>query len=481
MKNIFFFLLFGLMSFYTFAQDSISTKYNIKDYSLKDYVAPSIKYKRLDATSQLNGQGGEDQGSQNGYLNLRFMNYVNTKMKQSQSVAGLSGSYSINRRADSRNDLNTFGSALYYYNQTRRYNGKESFWGVHTQFDYRLLGNSFTSNDSILVYKSTLHNELHFTMYVSHGNGRIEPVASARKAMDILISLQKNNRLSKSPDQAMVDSLARIANRIQYKRFFDRRYKRVYQLSELDKGIQALGLVENPDMVYAANLNDIWDFAYDFNRGSGQRFEYGVIPSVHINSENRVANPNNSSSVSYNQTLYAFGAYGFCSWNKLTPISYKWQSDIMIDLTGGWYENGENEGNTPSVSGVSSLLNASWSLGYYPNTRTYVSLTPFARASITTATSSSESYGVFTGLDLRSYYYVSPRFRVSLYAGIGVGSDDYNQNTPTPFWNTAGVNNQIVKVDTDVITSPSSLFYEESGYPNELRYQYRLTLSYAIF
>jgi hypothetical protein len=280
----------------------------------------------------------------------------------------------------------------------------------------------------------------------------------------------------------MVDSLARIANRVQYKRFFDRRYKRVYQLDELDKGIQALGLVDNPDMIYAANLNDIWDFALNFNRGSGQRFEFGLIPLVHLNAENRIANPNYMYGGSdFNQNLYHYGAYGFGSWNKLTAISYKWQSDIMIDLTAGWYENGEIDGNNSSVSGISSMLNASWSLGYYPNTRTYLSLTPFARTSITTATQSSESYGVFTGLDLRSYYYISPRFRISVNAGIGAGSDDYNQNTPSPFWNTAAVSNPIIRVNTDVITSPNSLFYEGSAYPNEFRYQYRIVLSYAIF
>ena len=482
MKNATLTMLLSILTLFSLAQDSANTTFKIKDYSLRDYVAPDIKYRRLDASTQLNGQGGENQGYQNGYLNIRFMNYVNTKMKQSQSVAGLTGNYSLSRSGNKINDMNSFRNLLYYHNQYRRYNGKESFFGVHTQFDYGINKYSLNSPDTNVVYESTLQNELHLTMFLSYGKGRIEPVASARKAMDILISLEKNNRLSKTPDKAMVDSLARIANRVQYKRFFDRRYKRVYQLNELDKGIQDLGLVDNPDMIYAANLSDVWDFALNFNRGSGQRFEFGVIPLLNLNADSRTANPNYKyGSNDFSQTLYTYGMYGFGSWNKMTPINYKWQSDIMIDLTAGWYKNGESSGNNSTVSGVSSLLNASWSLGYYPTTRTYLSLTPFARTSITTATNSSESYGVFTGLDLRSYYYVSPRLRVSVNAGIGTGSDEYNQNTPTPFWNTAAVNNQMVQTNTDVITSPSSLYNESVNYPNDFWYQYRVVLSYAIF
>jgi hypothetical protein len=482
MKNATLIMFLSILTLFTLAQDSANTTFKIKDYSLRDYVAPDIKYRRLDASTQLNGQGGENHGYQSGYLNFRFMNYVNTKMKQSQSVSGLTGNYNVDRRGYDGNDMNSYRSAMFYHNQFRRYNSNASFFGVHTQLEYGI--NKFTSisPDTNNAYQSVLMNEMHLTMFLSYGKGRIEPVASARKAMDILISLEKNNRLSKSPDKAMVDSLARIANRIQYKRFFDRRYKRVYQLNELDKGIQALGLVDNTDMVYAANLSDVWDFALDFNRGSGQRLEFGVIPLLNLNADNRTVNPNYQYGGSdYSQTVYTYGMYGFGSWNKMTPINYKWQSDIMIDLTAGWYENGDNSGNSSSVSGVSSLLNASWSLGYYPSTRTYLSLTPFARASITTATSSSETYGLFTGLDLRSYYYVSPRLRVSVNAGIGVGSDEYNQNTPTPFWNTAAVNNQMVQTNTDVITSPSSLYNESANYPNDFRYQYRVVLSYAIF
>ena len=64
--------------------------------------------------------------------------------------------------------------------------------------------------------------------YLSVGKGRIQPLQSARKAMDILLSLQKYNRLAFLPDTLMIDSLAYVANSIIYKRFYDIRFKDIY-------------------------------------------------------------------------------------------------------------------------------------------------------------------------------------------------------------------------------------------------------------
>lgn len=93
------------------------------------------------------------------------------------------------------------------------------------------------------------------TPYISFGKRRIQPIESARQAMDILLSRQKHGRLAKTPDKSMIDSLARVANRIRYKRFFDFRFKTIYQLKELDKALQNMNLIDTVDMIYFANLN----------------------------------------------------------------------------------------------------------------------------------------------------------------------------------------------------------------------------------
>lgn|GEM_PF-6616284 len=55
----------------------------------------------------------------------------------------------------------------------------------------------------------------------------------------------------------MIDSLAYVVNRIIYKRFFDFRFKTIYQLEELDKVLQGMGLVDTVDMIYFAYLNHL--------------------------------------------------------------------------------------------------------------------------------------------------------------------------------------------------------------------------------
>ena len=482
MKTTFFTLFIWAVVFTSTAQDSATTKFNIKDYSLKDYVAPDIKYKRFDAYLDLSGGGFDETGVGSGNLAFSFKRYVNTTDKQAQSIAGIRSSSVLHWSAPALTNYNTTNNLLYYNSQRRIYNGKESFWGIHNMIDYQYFGQFVNEEDTVLAYRSVQRNVANLTVYLSHGKGRIEPVASARKAMDILISLDKYNRLAKTPDASMVDSLARIANRVTYKRFFDKRFKRVYQLDELDKGIQGLGLVSDPDMIYSANLSDIWDFAFDFNRGSGQRIEYGIIPLFKLVNEKRVSNPN-SFSAPTDQTIINYGAFGFASWNKLTPLSYKWQSDIMIDLTAGWQQSQMTNSTDSPSDNIGAMVNLSWSLGYYPTTRTYMAITPFLRMSIGDEANSSEFYGAFTGMDFRSYFYVSPRFRIQVSAYTGYGSDDFNYFIPTPFWNTSANTLHAVTTKTDVITSPNLLENYSSirSFTDGFQYQARITFNYAIF
>jgi hypothetical protein len=308
--------------------------------------------------------------------------------------------------------------------------------------------------------------------------------------MDILISLDRYNKLSKSPDNAMVDSLARIANRITYKRFFDRRFKRIYQLDELDKGIQSMGLVDNQDMIYAANLSDIWDFVYDFQRGSGQRFEYGLLPIVQIFSEKMEENPNSPSysgnPITDNQ--YNYGIYGFGSWNKFTPLSYQWQSDIMLDVTAGWQQNQSNNYGSIISNNYSALVNLSWAFGYYPTTRTYMSVIPYVRSSIKLPENEDVGLGVSTGMDFKSYFYISPRFRIDVSAGVTYGSDDFSYSTPTLFWNNSSTFKR--KYYKDVITNPSLHNRPDARdspnssvivFPQGFLYSGVVSFSYAIF
>ena len=252
--------------------------------------------------------------------------------------------------------------------------------------------------------------------------------------MDVLISLEKYNRLSKAPTVADIDSLAKIANRIAYKRFFDKRYKRIYQLKELDKGIQNLDLVDNADMIYAANLSDIWGYGRIYSRGSGSRFEMGLANAFGYDYQQ---NRTGTSELLRENSNY--GGYAFVSWLNQVPLSYAWQSDFAVDLSAGMMVNNGLKTRSfltsDTVTIASEMLNISYSLGFYPNTRTFVSVSPFASISATQWDQKNEKTdktGLNTGMNLNSYYYVSPKFRLSLNGGFTFLSDDYFNQTPLP-------------------------------------------------
>ena len=434
MKNATFTMLFGLLSLIGFAQDSTNTNFKIKDYSLRDYVAPDIKFRQLNFLSDAYGNGSQSGDSKytriRGNASLAFGNYINVKEFQGSSYTLLNFRNDFNKsiRDTLRSNKSSNSSVnLYYYGQNRWYNN-DRFFGFHPSLGYSFEdGSSSYTLDTITNTSINEAHDINVSFLFSTGAGRIQPVTAARRAMDILISLEKYNRLAKVPTSADIDSLSHIANRIAYKRFFDRRYKRIYQLEELDKGIQDLELVDNLDMVYAANLSDIWGYGRFYSRGSGSRFETGLVPVFSYNySRTRAQNFDGVREVN------GYGGFAFVSWLKQVPISYAWQSDFSVDLSGGIKINNGLETNQlagfDTVTIATELLNMSYSLGFYPNTRTFISLSPFASLAATQWNQKgekTEKLGLNTGINLNSYYYISPRFRLSLSGGLSFLSDEY--------------------------------------------------------
>lgn len=458
---------------------------SIKNYPLRDYIAPDIKYQRMDLYTGLflNGVSELEDNADNVYranLNLNYYEYINLSKFQGISdiyfYSSMQGSWQ--KQDTSENSQTTLNIQIDYYGQNRIYKTNETFWGIHGQVGYHY--SPYFSKNNNENYQHQLHH-INFVPYFSFGKGRIQPIESARQALDILISLQQNGRLSKQTDKNDIDSLARVANRIRYKRFYDQRFKRIYQLEELDKAIQNMDLVDSLDMIYFANLSDIWDYAGRYKRGSGLRIEGGLIPDLNFWYSKHTDSDQDEVKTDHSQ----IGIYGFVSMNRMRPISYAWQSDLMIDLTFGYgrskYESDhENAAPKHTSDYLNAMLNASWQFGFYPNTRTFLSLTPFSAFTYLPWNDvKDERFGWASGLKFESYYYVSPRFRLSFDAGVTY-ADNLDASVPSPFWNTVFYNGQYLLNNNtnDIISNPvdaTRLIY------NKLEYYFSFTLRYAIF
>ena len=483
-KYCFLLLFAALFSFPLFSQT------NIKNYPLKDFIAPEIEYRRMDLGTGFNSNGGNnfDDKTGNNQTSLNFYlyyyEYLNLKNVQRTEVSSFHTDYASGRRKkDSiKNTGYNLNTSLWYATQTRLYRKNNRFWGIHGNLNYTI--STQRSKETSEERKKYLSQNFQITPYLSYGKGRIQPIESARQAMDILLSLQKYGRLAKTPGKTMIDSLARVANRIRYKRFFDSRFKRIYQLEELDKALQNMGLVDTADMVYFANLSDIWNYALSFKRGTGIRYEGGLIPRVF--SRIYKAEDPNIPEEDKKQTM-TYGAFGFFSFNRMRPISYAWQSDLMIDLTVGYdfskTKNENNENNEVTKEDHSyfrSMLNASWQFGYFPNTRTFAGITPYAALTYKIEKDADKTFGMNTGFQISSYYYLSPRLRMSFNARIFYVKS-FDQNIPTPFWNTvsySSTNNNLMRSTNDNVPFPVNVDTYES---NAINYYFRFSLSYALF
>ena len=461
---------------------------SIKDYPLKDYVAPEIQYRLMNLGTWMNSQGGNDfdqkksQNSFNTNLWLSYYEYLNMAKVQRTEISRLDTRYaSIMNKNDSIKQSSSYLSFRFnYLTQTRLYRKNNTFWGIHGNLEYNLSPTTQKETSRENIKRSSQYFVI--TPYLSFGKGRIEPIESARQAVDILLSLQKHGRLSVSPNKSLIDSLARVANRIRYKRFFDFRFKTIYQLEELDKALQGMGLVDTIDMVYFANLNDIWNYARTYKRGTGTRFEGGIIPAFYANL-GKTDDPNVSAKTKNNTMNY--GLYGFFSLNRMRPVSYAWQSDLMLDLTFGYdkeirkYEQNDEVEKTETEY-LRSMLNASWQFGFFPNTRTYAGITPYAGLTFTSEKDADNTFGVNTGFRFDSYYYISPRLRISLRAGFYY-AHNFDDKVPTPFWNTVsyiGQSVQHLRETNDNVPFPTEA---TTGLVNGIAYDFSFSLTYALF
>ena len=489
--------LFSLVYVQLNAQES-----SIKDFQLNGYIAPDIKYRALDLSAYFSSSGShieENKSFGNSIVlegDLLYYSYSNTKKHQGINSSNLITRTSFGNNKNDNEKSNDFGADVFldYYSQNRIYYKNNVFCGLHGGNQFTILGgNSNTSNDLESSYNEF---ELTINPYISLGKGKVQPIYSARKAQDILISLEKYGRLKRTPTPLEIDSLARVANRIKFKRFYDSRFKRIYQLEELDKALQGMGLIDSADIVYFANLSDIWSFAGNRERGSGTRFEGGIIPQVILSDYDRnyfSEFDGNTIERSEKRNTQSYGAYGFLSFNYFEALSFSWQSDFFLDFTIGheWYE--ENKVNTvdsltytwlpKNQESWNALLNISWQIGYIPNTRTSLTLTPYTSFSygLSHSDNKKEMAGINAGFMFNSYYYLSPRFRIRVSANFAYYSD-FTNTAPSPFWNVVSYHNDYKYRQTnDVVQSQLPNRNNNILIRNGFDYSFRFTISYALF
>jgi hypothetical protein len=127
--------------------------------------------------------------------------------------------------------------------------------------------------------------------------------------------------------------------------------------------------------------------------------------------------------VVYNSILGRLGLT--IAYNYSRPISIKWQQNINVSANAsnsigvGQSINKENPdyNQKSTTTGFNGEAFAGYSLGYFPNTRTYLRAELYAqynyRHSKGEDTESLTQFNLSTALSLNAYYYLSERMRLS--------------------------------------------------------------------
>lgn len=375
MKGLALLFMFSISLVYGQSQDNKNTDF------LRSYEAPDFKQKRLDVYFNSKGLSGNNYGSTGknveGLVRLQYQQYANTKKYQGQLSTGFNSTARWNKNQFAEQFF--ISNYIAFSTENRFYFKPKWFLGVHGSAN---VGHYHWSNG---LNPSVQNLTLRGVPIVSIGKGRLEPIQYARNAMDIEKLLMKNGRLSKGYSTAELKVVADKIAKINNVRFFDRRFRRIEQLEELDKTMQDIGGVTEFDIRYFAQLADAYLYANSFVRYSGFRQEIGIVPIA-----------------------------GFYKLNYNLPKSYAIQHNVNASVIAGYQNGGFGIGEYDQAD---LWLSTGYSLGLYPTTRTNVNIGIQAGTALMT-----ENYGA--KLYSNASIWLSPQFRLNFEGEYTVGNGE---------------------------------------------------------
>jgi len=452
-----------VLSFNTSAQDY---KYDISKYFTPDIVRNSLDFSFNTNNNFSNFKMALDTTQSqyytqmNGTITPNFVSYTNTRKRMSlfQINGQFYGNYYENGFVNRNNSYKQFQSndnfgvtySSHFYNSTNQFLSL----GIASNFQASLNNNSSTVNS--VIGKQTYNNYfLTIAPTVGVGIGRIESVEDARQAIYILDDLSKKGVLTRPLNEEEIFQFAQQISKVKNKRFLDARLHLIDEITTVDSILASNNLLNKSDARYFTSLYDNWQYGSLFSRKSGQSFEITFTPSYNWNyiKYNPIDATNNGW---VNQNNLTGGLSFIYTYEK--PVNLNWQHSVLASLNGSTNFNSSlNQYGDPnsyygSISNnilngfdyKSVNLNGSYTLGFYPSTRTYVNASVKQSLLLSyykevNSTSDSWNKTLISNIDLNFsvYYYLSQQLRLSANAGTGDHyTNDYslNKNNQINIW-----------------------------------------------
>ncbi len=428
-----------------------------KTFNLADYKNPKYFYQSLDLNFGLNSELSvqnsksnfsisSDAYSLNSSMGANYTSYVNSEASQGEKHInfnfGLGSSGSDNSFLDNytnakdKNKTFSHQEGVTFMGLHRAYNQKQQYFETQGSLEMNYHGNSDhgTNNSSGAEQetKSTLKRFIsNITGGLRVGTGRIEQVQDARLALYLLDDLQLLNREKRAVTHGDVIALAQLITNLKYKRFFDSRLRTIAEITAIDSFMQKNGLAGSTDAAYFTSINDNWNFANNPIRNNGHRLYAGVDASLgynYLNNINHKIQPQDSKTEN-TVTDKTIGLFLVAGYDYEKPVNLKWQNSADLSAKFGMLQQLQHSKLSFDTSSFyteaipSVQLSAGYGWGYYPNSRTWLTLKWWLLSgwekqkrgeSYDTRKDLQNSFYAYTGPQFQAYYYLSERLRLSL-------------------------------------------------------------------
>ncbi|MBL4623876.1 MAG: hypothetical protein JKY42_01860 [Flavobacteriales bacterium] len=418
----------------------------VAQYSVREYKNPDLTIRafELDYNQWVGSHknSGRNISNEKSYysidLNPRFSIYRSNKRIIATTILSLesSASYNVGDNSDgismSSYKQSSIDASLYIEQMLKYYYFRKLFFetGIRSNLGYRHaisknevdnlgtgLSSSFEGESTLFFPKESIP--------VAIGIGRVYQSTDARMAIYIIEELQRKGLINQYPDGEVMGELSRLMTKIKNDRVFDSRLKKIYELTRLDSLLREKGIVSNIDAAYFTTIYDNWLYAFAQNRLNGWEFKINYIPSFQqfIRKESYSSfreidggQPSTEDFVQESQ-FYDNGGYFSIRFNYHLPIGNRWQIDAATFATSfNMLPVQENRNTLVAEPGFgaffssSSLAEANVSIGYFPTSRTQITLPTRVGMQVSNIGFGRSYRYINTGL--QAYYYLSPYFRI---------------------------------------------------------------------
>lgn len=406
---------------------SFITLYAQNDYNgfnLKDYFTPDIVRNALELNLQLNGNTDHVTDSVSttsvglNNFEIGFSRLENTRRR----ISTLDAQVKLNLNyQDKSNDVThfVFGNlqSIQWYNSI--YYKPKNFFSFGVNVNHNGNYDKVKEGSSYQHLYSSDNESLSAT--AGWGFGRIERVEDARQAIYILEDLKKNKVLSRDMTKDEIFEFSQLISTVKNKRFLDDRLHRIDEITTIDNYLKNKQILTNSDAAYFTSLYDMWDYGALFDRNAGSRFSINLTPEIrreYDNEEQTSVDQNYTSAYKNENTYLLSGAQLDFSYQHSIPVKLNWQHDFNASLSVNAL-NVKPDWRASPFWFFQQMGKVSYTLGYYPTTRTnvYVDVN-YQIFNQTYQDSDQNDYYQIANLNGGVYYYISPNIRFSGSIGL---------------------------------------------------------------